>query len=49
VTRRVLLENGQLVPNGENLCLKGASDHDPTNDRNFCVFRPDGVFGNHNV
>src|SRR5437660_3560037 len=25
------------------------SHHDPTNDRNLCVFRSDGVFGNHKL
>ena len=70
MTRGVLWENGQLVPKGENLCLKSAtspetgsdkseksnenrthhgSDHNPTNDRNLCIFTSDGVFGKHNT
>src|SRR6266436_3899468 len=67
-TRRVLLENRQLVTKRKDLRLqrrtasktggyqseKGdekrahfGSHHDLTNDRNLCVFRSDGVFGNH--
>jgi hypothetical protein len=32
VTRRVLLENGQLVPKGENLCLKSATSPETGGD-----------------
>src|SRR5271166_2924092 len=67
-TRRVLLQNRQLVTKREDLRLQGSTDpktggqqsekgdekrahrgshHDLTNDPNPCVFRSDGIFGNH--
>jgi hypothetical protein len=34
---------------GDDKRAHRGSHHDLTNDRNLCVFRSDGVFGNHNA